>query len=97
MTTFIVIARGAWGRSTNLVEAMTACRDNCGAATYSAEHMVYECDGPPEGYSISPIDGALSWRSDGPEPVRILHHRKGRKADRRRLTMAELRAIAARA
>jgi hypothetical protein len=96
MPTFIVIARGAWGRSTNLVEAMAACRDNCGPSTYGEERFVYEFAGPPEGISISPIDGALSWRSDGPEPVRILHHRKGRKADLRRLTMTELRAMAAR-
>jgi hypothetical protein len=90
---FICIAPHAWGAGPTLKEAQTNCRRASSTANVQQEHLVYECAGPREAYSVHAVDGSLNWSKDAPAPVRVLHHQKGKPADRRRLTIAELRAM----
>jgi hypothetical protein len=92
MPFFICISSYAWGAGDTIAEAQTNCRREGSTADTAREHFVYECAGPREAYSVSPIDGALNFSKDHPEPVRVLHHVKGKRDDARRRTLAELRA-----
>jgi hypothetical protein len=91
MPFFICISSYAWGAGDTVAAAQTNCRRAGSTADTAKEHFVYECPGERNEYSVSCIDGSLEWRKEAGPPVRVLHHRKGRKADARRLTMAQLR------
>jgi hypothetical protein len=92
---FLCIAPHAWGAGATIAEAQTNCRRASSTANVQKEHLVYECAGPRDRYSVHPVDGSLQWARDAAAPVRVLHHQKGKRADRRRLTIAQLRAMQA--